>query len=420
MIRNAHGAMQSLIRASLPALMQATRRQEWAAMWPLPVLGLWGIAGSAIIAYSSGVFMIEMTKEFAWTRTQFSSALTLQFLLGLVVMPAVGRATDRLGARRVALTGIIPFMLALAMLGAASGAVWQWLLLVICQGLCVALVSPTIWLTPVVARFRASRGLALAVALAGVGLATALWPLLAAIYMTHFGWRLAFLALALTWGVLAVPLTIRFFFGASEVGSKAAQPTRSTRYGQVLRSRTFLFLIASGALFSSVTFGLTVHLVPILRGNGLDLQQAAAIAVMAGLCAIAGRVGTGFLLDSMPLRPLSTAVFLLPALVSILLHFAGSSLPAAVAAVALLGLASGAEMDIVTFLAARQFGQEIFASIYSIIMSVLAVCASLGPLLAAALFDARGSYGLYLLLTVPMVIVAAVLIRSLPPGAPAE
>jgi MFS family permease len=387
-------------------------------MWPLPVLGTWGIAGSAIVAYSSGVFMIEMTREFAWTRTQFSSALTLQFILGLIVMPAVGRLTDRLGPRRVALSGIIPFMLTLALLGAASGAVWQWLLLGLCQGLCVALVSPTIWLTPVVARFQASRGLALSVALAGIGLATALWPLLATVYMRHFGWRLAFPALALTWGVLALPLTIRFFFGAGETTTQAVQSPRAIQYGQLLRSRPFLCLVAAGALFSSVTFGLTLHLIPILRGNGLDLAQAAALAGLAGVCSVAGRVGTGFLLDSVPIRALSTIVFLLPVLVSALLRYARQSTAGAFAAVAVLGLASGAEMDIVTFLAARQFGKEVFASIYSIITPVLAVCASLGPLLAAALFDVRGSYELYLLVTMPIVVAATGLIRAMPASPP--
>jgi MFS family permease len=129
---------------------------------------------------------------------------------------------------------------------------------------------------------------------------------------------------------------------------------------------------------------------------------------------VLGRVGTGFLLDSAPIRTLSTVVFLLPVLVSALLRYASHSTAGAVAAVAVLGLASGAEMDIVTFLAARQFGKEVFASVYSMITPVLAVCASLGPLLAAALFDLRGSYELYLFLTMPVAMVAAGLIRSMP------
>jgi MFS family permease len=394
--------------------MKISRKQEWAAMWPLPLVGMWGIAGSAIFAYSSGVFMIEMTKEFAWTRTQFSAAFTAQMILGLFVMPAVGRMTDRVGPRKVALAGIIPFTLSLAMLGAASGAVWQWLLLALAQGLCVALVSPTIWLTPIAGRFQASRGMALAVALAGVGLAITVWPILAAVYVRHFGWRAAFPALALTWGVLALPLALRFFYGSSDVRGQSVQPQAQRDFGHKLRSRTFLFLVTAGALFSSVSYGLTLHLVPILRGNGMGPARAAAMAGLAGLFSIAGRLGTGLLLDNLPTRPLSTVVFLLPVLVSALLYLASHSLVAQVVAIALLGLAMGAEMDILTFLAARQFGSEVFASIYSIISPVIAVSASLGPLLASALFDARGSYQLYLLVTVPMVIIAAGLIRNLP------
>jgi len=53
----------------------------------------------------------------------------------------------------------------------------------------------------------------------------------------------------------------------------------------------------------------------------------------------------------------------------------------------LLGLAA-AETDIVTFLAARKSGKEIFAPhLLDDLGAVFAVCASLGSLLAAALFD---------------------------------
>jgi MFS family permease len=256
-----------------------SKTQEWARMWPLPLTALVGIAGSAIFAYSNGVFIIEMTRAFGWTRTQFSSAFAIQTLLGLIIMPLVGRLIDRIGPRKVALTGIIPYVLAMALLGTATGAIWQWWLLCLFLGVCTALITPTVWLTAVVGRFQTSRGLALAVALAGVGVASGVSPILAVFYARIFGWRLAFTAQAVTWGVLILPLAVMCFRGLRDVGPKVPKVAqRNTPYGHVFKTRTFVFLAIAGSLICGVVFGLTLHLVPILRGNGLNPQTAAGMA----------------------------------------------------------------------------------------------------------------------------------------------
>lgn len=65
--------------------------------------------------------------------------------------------------------------------------------------------------------------------------------------------------------------------------------------------------------------------------------------------------------------------------------FLGLMLPLAAVALLgaiLIGFATGAEMDVVTFVAARTFGTRVFTSIYVLFTSVLAISASLGPLLA--------------------------------------
>ena len=64
--------------------MALTAQQEWAANWRLPLLAMLGIAGAATFGYSSGVFMEQMTREFGWSRAQFSAAFTVQMVLGLM------------------------------------------------------------------------------------------------------------------------------------------------------------------------------------------------------------------------------------------------------------------------------------------------------------------------------------------------
>ncbi|MFC4595845.1 MFS transporter [Sphingobium tyrosinilyticum] len=377
-----------------------------------------GVAGTGLFSMSSGVFMDEMIREFGWSRTEFSSAMTAYVIVGLIGLPILGRAIDRFGSRAVALAGLLPTVAGMSLLGLTNGNVWQWRFFILIQALGILIISVPVWITAVIARFRASRGLAIAVALAGTGLGSATWPILAAFYVEHFGWRLAFPALALSWAVLTVPLTLLFFHdsGRRTVSAISAITTPKPPIGPVLLSRTFLCLAASGGLFIGASYGLLMHFVPILRWSGHDLATSAMIAGVTGVCTILGRILTGFLLDLLPTRWLGMCVFLLPIGTSLLLLQAGSVLPAALAAAILLGLSTGAETDILTYIAARRFDQAVFGSIYSVIQSVFAGMSVGGSIVAGALFDVNNSYAPVLTAVIPLALLGAVFLALVPPA----
>ncbi|HEX7857714.1 MAG TPA: MFS transporter [Sphingobium sp.] len=389
----------------------ATARQEWNAMWPLPFVAMLGVVGSATFAYSSGVFMEAMTTEFGWSRSQFSSAFAVQMVLGLLVLPLVGRFVDRVGPRRIALSGIFVYMLVFSSLGLANGSPGQWLLLGGVQALGVAMVSPPVWVSALVPRFRVSRGMALAIALAGVGVATAIWPIIAALGVETFGWRATFPALAIGWGAIMLPLA--WFFLPDPPAEARENPglreSGSLSYAAALRSSDFILITLAGGIFATVSYGMTLHIVPILHDQGLSLAAAAGLAGLMGICSITGRLGTGFLLDKLPTRPLALVAFLLPVVVSLLLLKGDGNWLEATIAVAILGLSAGAETDIVVYTLSRRFGQTMFASVYAIISALFALFASMGPLLGSILFDRSGNYNLYLTLAIPLVAFAALL-----------
>lgn len=370
------------------------------------------------MGYSSGVFMQPITEEFGWSRAQFSSAFTAQMLLALIVGPLVGRMIDRHGPRRVALVGVFAFIPGLSALGLATGVPWQWWALGALQAVCTAMIAPPTWISAIVPRFLASRGMALAVALAGVGVGTAIWPVAAAYFVEHIGWRGSFAAMALCWGLLMVPLTFLFFTDPPRVAPAvtSAKPL-SLEYRETLLSRDFICITLAGGLYASMSYAMILHSVPILRANGLTLTQAATLAAIAGICSITGRLCTGFLLDRFRTRPIAIVVFLLPILVSLLLRSGGGSWESALLAVMLLGLSAGAETDVVVYTASHRFSPHIFASVFAVIMALLTLFAALGPMLASVLFDAYQSYDLFLMLVAPVVLVATLLIAVvLSPG----
>lgn len=390
------------------------RKSEWASAWPLPIVAMLGVSGSGMFAYSSGVFMERMTNEFGWGRAEFSTAFVLQMAAGLIILPATGWFIDRFGPRRVFLTAVAPFLLTFGLLGLASGSIFSWWGLCLMVALFQSAIGQTVWIAAVIARFTTSRGLAMAITLSGLGVGSLIWPVLSAVYIEKIGWRLAFPALAMSWGVIIVPLSLLVLKNSEQTPSLSRGSGSGANYGMALRSFTFIGLLTAGSLFACAYYGLVVHLVPILRSNGLSLTMAAAIGGVTGIFAIIGRLVTGYLLDRLPVRAIGAVAFLLPIVVVTLLLLGGDSLWLVIPAVALLGLAAGAEMDIVTFIAARHFGPAIFGSIYALFTAILAVCASFGPIIAGALFDHSGNYAPFLLFTIPLALVGALLIVSIP------
>ena len=388
-------------------------------MWPLPFVAMFGHAGAATFAFASGVFMGPLTAQFGWSRAAFSTAFLFQVLVGIVAQPLAGMLIDRIGPRRVALCGIVPAALSIGLPGLVGQPIWQWWGLCAAQAAISCFILPAVWITPVVGRFTASRGLALAIVLAGVGVASALWPVLAALYIPRLGWRLAFPALGLTWGIIIFPLALLFLKGPKDVqrpASRSGAPGVSPRFRDALKSRAFVCLTLAGGLFAVVSLGMMVHLVPLLKAGGMSTPVAASVAGVAGLLSITGRIGTGFLLDRLPTKPLGITVFLLPLVMSALLWNAHGSVFMAIPAVVLLGLAGGAETDLVYYLAAREFGHGAFASVSATTGAFFGTCASVGPLLAGKLFDVTGSYNAWLLIVCLLAIAGASLIALLPTG----
>lgn len=388
----------------------AIASSEWKDNWPVPVIAMMGMSGTMMVSLSSGVLLSEVTAEFHWTRAQYFSGLSLHMLLGLVFAPAVGWVIQKWGVRNVALTGILIFIGSSACLSLANGSIAQWRLLCVLQGFLAAFTGPVVWISAVVPRFNLSRGTAIAVAQAGLGLSSVIWPLLTTVLLQHLGWRMTLVALPWLWALLLWPLVFLNFdrntaprARKAPISEKAA--TAPLRKGDFL-NRTFLCLTLSGALFAMMSFGVNVNLVPMLRSTGLSPERAAGIASVAGLIGIAGRIGFGYLLDRFPTRWVGCAIFLLPALASLLFLSAGDRFLPSLITVIFFGVAAGGEADLVAYVASRRLSPEHFPALYAIVLGIFGAMAGLGPFVSGVLYDIHGSYTLFLMVVVVLVTIA--------------
>jgi predicted MFS family arabinose efflux permease len=138
---------------------------------------------------------------------------------------------------------------------------------------------------------------------------------------------------------------------------------------------------------------------------------AAGTAAIIGLASVVGRLSVGFLLDRLAPGLVATGVMTASAAGALALWQFGA--PAAPISAALLGLAAGAEVDLIAFLTARYFGQRAYGAIYGWQYSVFAMGYGLSPFIVGRLRDVRGDYGLAILLCVGAMMLAMTAVQLL-------
>lgn len=358
------------------------------------VLGL--IVGNVtILQFSTSVLMKPIMAEFGWPRTIPSAAVGIGTLCAAVATPFVGRLIDRHGIKRVTLAAIALFAAATAAMALAPAAALVFCAMFCVVGLFSAGQAPLPYAKSIAAAFDRRRGIALGVAMTGVGLGAALIPKLSQAYLEHFGWRGAFLALGITVLAIAFPSVALFLRepGGHAASSRAAQaallPGLEAR--AVVRSRSFWILAVVFTCIPLVANGIIFHLVALLTDRGIAAERAVSVFAAIGPSLIVGRLLCGWFLDRFHGPYVAVAFIAMPALgVLVLLSSVDPKVTAAGAV--LVGLGLGAEVDLIGYLQSRYFGLRAFGQVYGYLFAIFTVGAAIGPFVMGATFDLLGSY----------------------------
>jgi MFS family permease len=398
-----------------------TGSAEWRSYFMLPLAAALGYSTSVIHIYGLGPYFAPLQNEFGWSRAQITIGLTIQTLVNAVLCVPIGALVDRIGPRSIGLIGVLTVSGAFALLGTATGSHGNWYLLWTILAVGTLPAQATIWTSAVASRFEVSRGLALAVTLCGASIGAAVFPPLATWLIKAHGWRTALLMEGAIWAAITFPMLLLFFRGARDGQRKqsSSQPAplaqlsgMSLRDG--LRSSVFLRLFIASMLFTFTLIALVVHFVPILKDRGADPMAAAGVASLVGLFSIVGRLGTGVLLDRVRASLVGAGAFMLPILACTLLLLWGQNPAAQSVAAAVIGLTLGSEIDVIVYLTTRHFGLKNFGALYGGLLTALSIGTAAGPLAAAAIYDAKGSYELFLWLTTLSMGMSAVALVTLP------
>ena len=386
-----------------------TAMAEWRAHWPITLAAMVGFSTIGMQSYGFGAFAGPVEKAFGWTRAETMFGVTVAMFLGIFLNMLVGLIIDRFGSRRVAIAGLFALPGAFALLGTASGTAANWWLLWVGIAIGVVLVQATVWTGPIAARFDKSRGLALAVALAGAPIAAMIQPKLATWLIAEIGWQHGFMALGAIWAAVTLPLTLLYFRDPPERTKAAATGPALTglTFREGIRTRAFAGLVISFAAFSFYNMTIATNLMLMLGEKGIAATDAASLFVVMGIVGLCARLGVGFLLDRFPGHVIGMGTQLLPVIAAGLLMQGDPGAAVLLAVVGMFGLATGAEIDVVLYQATRHFGLKAFGTLFSGIITFGALFAAIGPYAAGWLHDRTGTYDSLLMLVMGLMAVGA-------------
>lgn len=371
------------------------------------------VGNGPVMQFTFGVFLQPVAAEFGVGRGTISSALLVGVVATGLCTPVVGRLMDRFGIRAIALPLVVGFAACLGALGLFTQSAAVFVVIFGIMGVFAAGQTPLPYARAIAGTFDRRRGLALGIAMAGVGVGTALLPQVAGALIAAVGWRGAYLGLGVLLLVIVVPVLL-FLIREPVRGRGPAVAQEGLTAAQAIRTRAFWIMAAGFFLLALTAAGLTAHIVPLLTDRGVAPQQAAGVISVIGIALIVGRLVAGYLLDRIFAPYVAVAFTVLP-LIGVVLLLVAVNVPTAVVAALLVGLGLGAEVDLIAFLLSRYLGMRAFGEIYGYLFALFMLGNGVGPVVLGVSFQSTGSYTPALVACAVGLVLASVLVLRLGP-----
>ena len=395
---------------------------------------------AGLSVYAGGVFLVPMTEDLGWTRTEFTLAQTVGQLVTGTIGFFIGAHVDRRGARGVMLIGGTLIAATLFAIGYIEEW-WQWLVL---RGLFFmggsAMIGSLVVNVTLSKWFVDLRGRAIGIAAIGFSIGGILIAPPLTAFVDAFGWRAGWQVLGVLVIVIIFPIALLFRrqpedYGlnpdgrsADELGSgsSAAQRIEAdyrnsyTRREALHTPALYLITFAFGIAVIGIG-GVILNTIPFLTDQDYSRATAARIVVFLGFASGFSKAFWGWLTERYDSRYVAAAGFTLSGCSMVFVVFAAASGNAPLVALAYLlwGTGVGALFPTQEVIWAQYFGRRYLGEVRSVVLPVSLSMGAAGPLITALYFDAVGDYnGVFLSVGVTWVLAAILILAVRRPGPP--
>lgn len=263
-----------------------------------------------------GVFILPLEKEFGWTTTQISSALSIRLLLFGLMAPFAAALMARFGLRNVVVSAL---SIIVAGLVASLAMTQAWHLIVLwgfVVGFGTGLTAMVLGATVATRWFVARRGLVVGILSASVATGQLIFlPILAHLTEAH-GWRVALATMCVMLCLAALTVALLLQDRPSDLGLRAfgenpetppaapATPPGSmistifTVLRDAAQTRVFWILFGTFFICGASTNGLVqTHLIPMCADFGIPATTSASLLAAMGIFDFFGTIASGWLSD---------------------------------------------------------------------------------------------------------------------------
>lgn len=370
--------------------------------------------------YTQGFFVGPVTSEFGWSAPQFFLSYTVLMCSGLLTGPLIGYIAQRVGLRTVGIVGLIGHSLAYVVLSLNTGSLMLWYLSWALVAILGAGSLPIIWTGVLNNWFTKHRGKAIGITMAGTGLGAFLLPPIVEFLIANHGWRTAYRGIGLGALLISVPIVFALFKekpDSSTATDGEAVANKVETWGLTTRDamRTKQFWILGAVLFLTVIVvaGLLSNFERIMTEQGFERSSIAQIAAVMGLTVIIGRLMVGALVDRFWAPGVAACFFLVATLGLLILVGTQVTMATALLVAVMIGLAAGAELDLLAYLTGKYFGPAHYPAIFGLIIAFFTVGAGIAPPLFGMAAQMFQGYGTMLSISIGLLLVSILLFLSL-------
>jgi predicted MFS family arabinose efflux permease len=350
-----------------------------------------------IVVFSFGVFYPAFVRDFHTSRAAVALAFTLHNTVGPVCAVWIGALADRFGPRRIILLGLTALGIILLSAQTIGTTMWKLYIFYIALGAVSSATTALPYSLAVSGWFDRRRGLALGIMMGGLGAGAIVVPPIAQWLILHYGWRTAFTFFgcgSLIVGIPTVAVFLRNKSGDPQSKTRSAPRALASQdllWREIWSSSRFWIMIAIFMTTSASVHACFIHLPQIVAHAGATTTRAAIITSVLGLAVLIGRVGTGYCLDRY-FGPYVASFLFFGGATGVAFLFVGAANSTVYIAAFLVGLAFGAEMDVMVFLLGRYFGLRNLGKAFGVAFGAFVLAGGLGPLIMGLAFDKTGSY----------------------------